>query len=153
MKHKLWLVLVGTSFLVGCTITAHLYPVQGPLSAQSPLPVFSTKLSGTINPRTISATLSNGEICKGNWIVIPQARVQKGSDAATTINDLAPIWDTVYGTGYYVSHALGSKYYDRAVATGNKGTVLTMELYVDSGDGDMKGVAKDNHENIYKVVF
>ena len=68
-------------------------------------------------------------------------------------------WDTVYGQGYYVSHVLGARLYAQAVATGNKGTVLNVEMYKAANEHDVipadavKGVAKDNKDNIYKLVL
>ena len=67
-------------------------------------------------------------------------------------------WDTVYGTGFYVAHVLGAKLYARAVVTGNRGTILNVEIYrpldqAESKPGTPKGVTKDNKDNIYKLVF
>jgi hypothetical protein len=68
-------------------------------------------------------------------------------------------WDTVYGLGFYVSHVLGSKLYVQAALSGNKGTVLNVEMYrpeVVEGRNiasSVKGVAKDNRGNIYKLVL
>jgi hypothetical protein len=65
-------------------------------------------------------------------------------------------WDTVYGQGFYVSHIVGGRgFYAQAVVTGNRGTVLDMEIY-GIGTPDQSGpigVAKDNKDNVYKMVW
>jgi hypothetical protein len=74
-------------------------------------------------------------------------------------NDVASIWDTIYGPGFYVSHVLGATLYARVVATGNRGTVLNVEMYepyfepAGRPENAIKGVAKDNKDNIYKLVL
>jgi len=67
-------------------------------------------------------------------------------------------WDAIYGPGFYVAHVLGARLYARAVLTGNQGTVLNVELYKpdtpeNSNVSSIRGVAKDNRENVYKVAF
>jgi hypothetical protein len=69
VKKKLCLLLLGISTMLGCTHTARLYPVQGPLSAQTPLPVLFAKIMGTFTPgdhsrrsqrwRSVQRTLGN----------------------------------------------------------------------------------------------
>jgi len=71
---------------------------------------------------------------------------------------MSSIWDTVYGSGFYVSHVLGTRLYVQAVIPGNRGTVLNLEMYRPEEResniiGAIKGVAKDNKNNIYKLVF
>ena len=49
MKPKVLLVLPALSLLAGCIASFRLYPIKGPLSAQTPLPVFSGKVTGVLN--------------------------------------------------------------------------------------------------------
>jgi hypothetical protein len=162
MKLKLCVLLFGISTLVGCSHTARLYPVQGALSAQTPLPVLVAKITtGALYPKDISVVLSDGEVCKGHWVIVPQAQISKGANTASApaTNGMSSVWDTVYGSGFYVSHVLGARAYAQAVATGDRGTVLNVEMYrpldehektpVDS----IKGVARDNKDNVYKLVL
>jgi hypothetical protein len=109
----------------------------------------------------ISVVLENGEKCKGRWVASQAIPVSTGPPLAngSTPSNMAPIWDTVYGQGFYVSHVLGSKLFARADVSGCSGTVLQMEMYRSLGGPDentaldIRGIAKDNKENIYKVVF
>lgn len=160
MKSRLVFLLLIVSTLSGCSATARLYPVQGPLSAQTPLPVYLAKLTGALNSGSISAVLNDGEIGKGRWHVIHRVIPPKGADAATdpTAFNMSAEWDFVYGPGFYVSHVLGARQYARAVVTGNKGTVLNVEMYKPNNEENntpsaIKGVAKDNNNNVFKLAF
>jgi hypothetical protein len=131
--------------MTGCTVAARLYPVQGPLSTQTPLPVFSGEISGVVNSGNLHFVLSDGEVCRGPW-----TRVVTGSAPAD------PAWDAVYGSGYYVAHVLGASYRGEAAITGNRGTVLNVDFYRVVGNGNrirFFGVAKDSKGNIYKIAF
>jgi hypothetical protein len=67
VKNKFCLLLLGLSLMPGCYRNAQLYPVQGPLSAQTPVPVLGAKIAGTVNPQEISIVVSDGEKCKRQW--------------------------------------------------------------------------------------
>ncbi len=160
MKSKLVFVLLAVSILTSCRATGRLYPVQGPLSTQTPTPILLAKVTGAFNSGNISVVLADGEVCKGRWATVPRVQVPK--DVATVNSApstaMSSIWDTVYGSGFYVSHVLGTRLYVQAVIPGNRGTVLNLEMYRPEEResniiGAIKGVAKDNKNNIYKLVF
>ena len=67
MKARLWFAVLAFFLMMGCSATARLYPVQGPLMAHSPAPVFTGKFTGVLNGGSISFVLSNGELCQGRW--------------------------------------------------------------------------------------
>jgi hypothetical protein len=155
VKLKLCVLLLGISVMLGCSRTYRFYPVQGPLSAQTPSPVLVAKLTGAINSGSISVVLSDGEVCKGHWAEVPRAQVSKGANTAIAPADsMSSVWDIVYGSGFYVSHVLGARN-ARGVISGDRGTVLNVEMFA-TPEGEhtfvIKGVAKDNKDNIYKVV-
>jgi lysozyme family protein len=159
MKSRLVLLLMCVSTLSGCA-TARFYPVQGPLSTQTPVPVYVAKLSGAFNSGNFSVVLGDGEVCKGRWAKVPRPKTSNDVTTTTAVpaNNLSAEWDTVYGTGFYLAHVLGARLYARAVLTGNRGTVLNVELYKpdkveNTTVAAIKGVAKDNKGNIYKVAF
>lgn len=147
--------------MLGCSHTARLYPVQGPLSAQTPVPVLVAKITGAFTPGEISVVLSDGEACKGRWVMVPRPKVPKGATTANapTTNGMQSVWDTVYGSGFYVSHVLGARLYAQAVVSGNRGTVLNVEMYKPEREPEgnpvstIKGIPKDNKDNVYKLVF
>lgn len=162
MKKRISLILliVSASALSACTRTARLYPVQGPVSAQSPTPVFFAKITGVSYPLGISIVLGGGELCKGRWNQVAPAQPAKGATASVqvTAGDMSSVWDSVYGPGYYVAHVLGTYYYYESVASGDRGTVMNVELYLDDSEShgkysSLKGVARDNKGNIYKLML
>jgi hypothetical protein len=160
MKNKLFFVLLGVSILSGCRATGRLYPVQGPLSAQTPMPVLLAKLTGTFNSGSLSVVLADGEVCKGPWATVPHVQVPKSATTSNVAppNSMSSAWDTVYGSGFYVSHVLGTRLYVQAVIPGNRGTILDVEMYRSeekeaNSVSAIRGVAKDNKDNIYKLVF
>jgi len=159
MKDKLCLILLGIFSMLGCSQTVRLYPVQGPLSAQTPLPVLAARLTGALTSGDMSVVLNDGEICKGRWAQVrPQTTIGAGT-ASVPASDMSAVWDSVYGSGFYVSHVLGARAYARAVMSGNRGTVLDVEMYrregkhADNAAGAITGVARDNKGNVYKVTL
>jgi hypothetical protein len=67
-------------------------------------------------------------------------------------------WDAVYGTGFYVSHVLGSRLNGRGVLAGNRRTDLNVEVFKtdkpeDNALSNIKGVVKDTKGNIFKLTF
>jgi hypothetical protein len=87
-------------------------------------------------------------------------KVPKDPNAASVpANGMQSAWDTVYGSGFYVSHVLGTRLYAQAVATGDRGTILNVEMYKpgdereERRDRGAKGIAKDNKDNIYKLAW
>jgi hypothetical protein len=159
MKSLLVLSLLCVSTLTGCA-TARFYPVQGPLSSRTPPPVYVAKLSDGFSSGNLSVVLDGGEVCKGRWAQVPRPNSSNAAAtaAAAAPDNLSAEWDTVYGTGFYVANVLGTRLYARAVLTGNRGTTLNVELYKpdkveNTTIGAIKGVAKDDKGNIYKVAF
>lgn len=159
--YRLLVAVFSVLVISGCYVSVHpnmgLYPVQGPLMAEPPVreghvkfaahviltPVyFSASKSGEM-----TATLGDGEICKGRWKWIP----------TPAENPTASDWDAIYGQGFYVAQVLGTRQYLQAELAGDRGTMLHVEIYwPESGDPDRaipgRGVATDNHGNVYKVA-
>jgi hypothetical protein len=158
MRVKIFcLVLLGLAMISGCTLKVLLYPVQGPLSTQTPSPVFPGKLSGMLNSGSVSFVLGDGEIFKGGWTrVIPVKATQGAAMVSSPQSEGMPAaWDTVYGSGFYVAHVLGARLYAQAAITGNRGTVLHLEFYNPSPGvaARLLGVAKDSKGNLYKLAL
>ena len=68
MKSHCLLTFFLVTFISGCVTKATLYPIEGPLSKQNPLPII-TAIADSIagNTRNIMLTLPDGEICKVRW--------------------------------------------------------------------------------------
>lgn len=151
---KLIFPIVATAALqTGCilSVSGGFSPVRGPLSNQFPVPTYTAKMSGVLSG-TISLVLSNGEKCQGPWAFVSTTTNPDTKPASPAPPDMAADWDLVYGSGFYVAHVVGNKLYARATLIGNMGTVINVELSNETNTrGNTKGVAQDNHGNVFKV--
>ena len=144
------------ALLAGCislTVSGSFAAVQGPLARQDALPAYAAKMSGVLSG-TISVVLTNGEVCQGRWAFVSTTTAGQGATNATSPvpSNMPADWDLVYGPGYYVAHVVGNKLYARATLTGNMGTIVNVELSNETNTrGNTKGVAVDNHGNVFKV--
>lgn len=139
--------LLIASMLIGCTTTANLYPVKGPLSAQNPIPVLIAHVDGIMgNTGNIKLTMPDGEKCTGKW------SVTAGMSASVGTVNLFSQYGNVFGTGYSVANKAEVNR-GEAILIGENGTRIEVEFYTGSGTANGYGLAKDNHGNIYKVLF
>ncbi len=163
MKNKLCFALFLAFVMLGCSHTYRLYPVQGPLAAQAPSKVLFAKVKGVegtagAKSGSVSIVLGDGEICNGQWTLVPRVQIPKDATTANAppTSGMSSAWDAVYGPGFYISHIMGARgFYSQAVVSGNRGTVLSLEIY-GIGTPDQAGpigVVKDNKNNIYKMVW
>ncbi|MGC1457953.1 MAG: hypothetical protein WA825_06725 [Steroidobacteraceae bacterium] len=129
------LLLCAAVLVSGCA-AGRLYPVQGPLAAQLSPPIYKIKMEYGDG---ISATLARREECQGRWLDVVQED--------PTARELSAEWDLVYGKGYFVANVLGHPGIARATLTCAKGTKVTVEF------DSMKGVAKDENGNVFKLTF
>jgi hypothetical protein len=148
MKQLLLLVTIVTT-LTGCVVMVpgRLYPIQGPLAAQIPAPVYKVTISGVFKSGTMRATLPDGEVCSGSWAAVGR------NDPSPT--KMSADWDQVLGQGYFVANVLGAPVRARAVLTGPKGTTLDVEFY-DPRPGHIEavvGVARDNAGDLFQLAF
>jgi hypothetical protein len=154
MARLKWFVFAILLASVACTRTARLYPVA-PINASAP--VIVGKIHGAFSAGTVSFTLPDGEVCKGHWTLVPLPN----STGKNAPSELGPVWDQVYGSGYYLAHVVGTRLYARAAAVGNRGTTLYIEFHQSATAvapntntvASIKGVAKDNSNNIFKLTF
>src|SRR2546427_9989385 len=98
MKNNLLFVLLSVSVLAGCRMTGRLYPVQGPLSAQSPTPVLLAKLTGAFNSGNMTVVLADGEVCKGHWATVARPPVAKGGATSSTspVRNITSVWNAIH---------------------------------------------------------
>jgi hypothetical protein len=159
MKSKLVLSLVALSVYIILAsdygFGQKLYPVEGPLAAQTPQPVFAGQIRRpalSIGPVFLllkSWTVANGEVLHGKPKTIKATSVNTLSTTASypPQPNLSFAWDAVYGHGFFVRHILGNKI-EQGLFTGNQGTVLQVESL-----NGVTGVAVDNKGNMYKMVW
>jgi hypothetical protein len=175
-KLRIALLTVSMIFASVEAFGQKLYPVQGPLTAQTPVPVYSAKLkrpmfsvgSHATSSGSITWTLANGEKVQGALMTklvtasSPDTKTAGDTSSYPPQPNLAFAWDAVYGQGFYVANILGHNIWQK-VLTGNRGTVLQVETHtretyipqdVSIGANDnTEGVAIDNKGNIYKLVY
>ena len=147
-KSDLFLSLVALAVLCsGCSTTANLYPVKGPLSEVKPLPILKARVDGIMgNSGGISLTMPDGEVCKGQWSSAAGMSVTYGSGTLFS----------QYGSAYWSGYTVGNKPGEnrgQAIIIGERDTVIDIEFYTGSGTANGFGLAKDNKGNIYKVLF
>jgi hypothetical protein len=152
MKAKLALILLGVCMISGCIAASaqQLYPVRGPQASPAPPPIFTAKLTGSVEGK-ISLILANGEAFEGRWSTM-RAPVVSANTPQGAANDppqpsLSYGWDTIYGSGYYLANVVGESV-AHSVLTGSQGTILQLDF----NNGHF-GVAVDSKGNIYKVVW
>ncbi|HXY76252.1 MAG TPA: hypothetical protein VEH54_05040 [Steroidobacteraceae bacterium] len=151
MSRRRIALLLALGVLGGCASVRSgvLSPVQGPLSTQTPKPVYAVTAQGISSGYSgqMSVALPSGENCTGTWASVPQG------DAS--FKDMAEVWDAVYGKGFFGSDVWGSDLLARGVLKGGSGTVINVEMFRPAGrrQSDFRGVAKDNKGNIYKLTF
>lgn len=160
---KILFVAVFSFALASCHATARFYPVQGPLAEQTPPPVYVGKISGAFYSGTMKVTGSQGQVFNGRWEAVRQPA--KSTDApkmAPSDTEMAALWDSIYGNGFYVAHVLGTRLYGRGSLKSSNGDTLKVEFYrpedrvttdVNATRGSVKGVAKDDKGNVYKITF
>ena len=164
MKARFALIaLLFVCFLSGCVRAAHLYPIQGPLAAQAPPPIYTGRITGLIYSGGISARLANGQQFSGKWRA-QSVRTQAKESRAGVVPPftLSAEWDAVYGAGFYTAHVLGAHLFARTTLTGNQGGALQLEMISqpvetvgtqDVAAPNIRGVARDEKGNVYKVAF
>jgi hypothetical protein len=127
-----WLVVL----LTGCGGDGQLAPVQGPLAAQRPPPIYKVTIDADSK---MSAARTKADVCKGLW-----SNVAQGDSTAAAMSGE---WDAVYGKDYFSAKVVGNATFSRAVLTCPDGTTLNIEFNSD------KGVAKDGKGDVFKLTF
>lgn len=148
MRHR-GIAALAAMLLAGCSAsqTVTMYPIQGPLSTQKPLPVVVARADGiTGNTGDFSVALPSGEACKGKW----------SSAAPQQVNVTTASLFTTYGpvAGYAVTASnVPGVNRGEAFAACDRGTTMQVEFYTGSGTANGYGIAKDSANNIYKLNF
>ena len=155
MRVKILGPAIFLALLSGCSTTASLFPVEGPLAKLSPPPVLEATVDGIMgNTGNIFLDLPDGEIRKGRWSSLAPVHVKYSSASASgnATSGLAALWASVYGSGYSIENVPGVNK-GEAMLVCNHGTVMQVEFLTGSGTANGTGVAKDNKGNTFKVLF
>lgn len=121
----------------------HLHPVGGSASP-APIPC-RFKIHFGWQTATITAELGDGERYSADF----------GTRPDPPDREMAPLWDQVFGAGYFNSRVLGSPQHFRAVAHNAQNQELRIELHRIPGDnhGGLEGVAIDSRRQVYKAGY
>lgn len=131
----------------GCSTTVSLFPVEGPLSQQNPVPALQATADGIMgNTGNMSLTMPDGESCVGKWSSAAGAGITVGTGS------LIGTYGSVYGVGTSVSTGTGQNP-GQAFLTCNQGRIIQVEFVTGAGTANGFGFAKDNKGNIYRVLF
>ena len=150
MQNRIGLVPVVfvAVILAGCSMTATMVPVEGPMSKASPPPILEVRVDGiTGNTGTLSLVMPDGERCKGRWASAAGAGITVGSTSL-----ISTYGDNIYGTGFSVSTDHGQNP-GQALMVCQKGRSIQVEFVTGAGTAHGFGVGKDSDGNVYKFVF
>lgn len=134
--------------LLGCSMTATMVPVEGPLSESSPPPILQVRVNGIMgNTGNLSLVMPDGERCSGRWSSAAGAGITVGSASL-----ISTYGHAVYGTGFSVSTGHGQNP-GQALMVCQRGRSIQVEFVTGAGTAHGFGVGKDSAGNIYKFVF
>lgn len=139
------LLLLPVVLLCSCTITADLYPVEGPYAQSQPVPVLKAKVHGVLgNSGKIDLRMPTGELCKGRWSSVAPASSGINVGVNVSIGAASPDWKDMIQPG---------KNRGEAYLIGDRGTTLEVVFFTGAGTASGFGEARDNRGNRYKVLF
>jgi hypothetical protein len=143
-------IMVTTLFflnLSGCSTTADLFPISGPLRDLKPTPVLTATVENiTSNTGPFKISYPNGDNCEGKWSSIAPQMASSGWGT------MFSKYGSVVGVSSSVANLPGVNK-GEAMAICNSGNQLQVEFYTGSGTANGTGVAKDSSGNVFKVLF
>jgi hypothetical protein len=162
------------TMMCSCTFNAQLTPTSGPLSRQgvAALPAAFT-WSGSGSGK-ITVTMPDGEVCAGRYFTAVEgtSSTSYGQSSGSYYGQGTSSYSGMYGgnpfngtsnssmSGYSNTNSMGYSSsrqnisYGRAVATGGKGTVITVNYQTSkSSPTHGQGSGYDNRGNFYTIVF
>jgi hypothetical protein len=142
----MWLAIPAlvSAVLGGCVlaVTGSFAPVRGPLAEQKPVASYPARMTGALSGQ-ITLTLPGNTACTGSWAL-------RGPQQQSF--DLSADWDLIYGAGYYSAHVLGVREFVRTTLSCTGGGLIRTELSNENNHrGNTRGVAEDDHGNVFKV--
>ncbi len=141
LRRTIWAVVLCAA-LGGCAVSGSFSPAQGPLAEAKPTPSYPARMTGVLSGQ-IAVDLPAGGSCTGSWSL-------RGNQQQSF--DLSADWDQVYGPGYYTAHVLGVRAFVRTSLHCARGADVRVELSNEHNTrGNTRGVAEDDHGNVFKV--
>jgi hypothetical protein len=147
--RSFWLAAFSAALLAGCSASqvVTFYPVKGPLSAQTPLPVAKAAAEGiTGNTGPLTMVLASGETCSGQWSSAAPQQMQ------VSTGNLFSTYGALAGYSMTAGNVPGVNR-GEAFMSCDRGTKIEAEFFTGSGTANGYGVAKDSAGNVYKMLF
>lgn len=147
IRNTLAAMLLLSSCATSSSLEATLFPVEGPMSLEVPVPSVPLIASGVRSySGEMTLAMPDGEVCSGKWAIA------RGKSVSQTSGRLLSQYGWVHGRTTTVSTdsnpATGA-----GVLTCNRGRMIDVEFVTGAGTGSGYGVAKDNRGNIFRVIF
>ena len=144
---KALLVCVAGIAITGCSTTATMFPIEGPVSKRTPLPIVIAKVDGILgNTGNFSFVSPDSAQCKGKWSSVSPQMATMGWGTLFTS------YGTAAGFGSSVSNVPGvNKGQAFGVCADN--VTFDVEFVTGSGTANGYGLAKDSSGNVYKLIF
>ena len=141
-------VIVCATIMTGCSLTAMIVPVEGPLSLLNPVPTFNIKAEG-IGHGGGKLILSNfsGAVCNGRWAVASHGPMIGVSNA-----NLISQYGATYLSGFSVASD-SSISHGQGILTCQDGRTIQAEFTASGNSNHGFGIAKDNQQNVFKLLF
>ena len=141
------MIVVGAGALSACSTTARLYPVEGPLSTQVPIPVVQASVNGIMgNNGPITMMMPGGVNCVGEWSSAAASQVAYGSGS------LLGTYGATYFSGVSISPGRGQNP-GRAIANCTDGNQIDVEFVTGAGTATGFGIARDKRGNVFRLLF
>ena len=144
--HIAWFLVAIAFALCSCSGSrlVNLYPVQGPLAAQKPVPVIVGSADGISgNTGTLTLALPSGELCSGKWSSVA---------AEVTGSSLFGRFGSAAGFPVRTGPLPGVNKAQAFFACA-EGTSIEAEFFTGGDTGNGYGIARDTNGNIYKMLF
>ena len=134
-----------------CSITMKAYPVSGPIAESGEIYVFKAKVNNVAfgNSGTIKMIGHNSEYFEGQWSSLAGERRSR-NNPESNLNDETLIGR--YGSEFGLVPR-GNENRGYAMMVGDKGTLIEIEYLNGAGTAHGFGIGKDNHGNIFKILF
>jgi len=139
--------IVAALMAAGCSTTARLYPVEGPLSADIKYQAMEAQVSGiTGNNGKITLVMPAGESCEGEW------SSAAGAGLTLTHASFLTQHDHLWGFGFSKSTGVGQNP-GRAILLCNTGRRIEIHFVTGAGTANGHGLGEDSEGNVYRVMF
>jgi len=141
---QLILALAGVVLFAGCAPLGlgRLYPVAGPVSEQTPAPVYDVLLGPGL---TAQVKLPGGQTYQG-----PRQTFKPDDPAA---NAMRADWDLIYGPGFFTANILGNGGVWHYNLTDPQGKHMAVEVLFHGNGYYNEGVARDEQDDVFKLTF